>query len=73
MSSNVGTIDRLVRLTLASILFYLGLMTYADSTLGIALDAAGAVMALTGLLGFCGLYKLLGINSRQSDSNSQAS
>lgn len=72
MFSNVGMLDRLIRLVLASVLLYFGLMVHAGSTLGIVLDLAGAVMALTGLFGFCGLYKLLGISSRQS-SGSQAS
>ena len=63
MTSNVGTIDRMIRLVLASVLFYLGLIVYSGSNLGIALAVAGAVALFTGLVGFCGLYRLLGINT----------
>lgn len=69
MFNNVGMLDRAVRLAIASLLLYLGLMTYAGSNLGIALDVAGAVAGLTGLFGFCGLYKLLGINTNASSPN----
>ncbi|OUC11664.1 MAG: hypothetical protein B0A82_26010 [Alkalinema sp. CACIAM 70d] len=65
MSSNVGTVDRLVRLLFASILLYLGLIVYSSSLLGIAFDIAAAILGLTGLFGFCGLYALLGMNTCQ--------
>jgi len=70
MLTNVGTTDRLLRLLIASVLFYLGLFSYAGSALGIGLTVAGAVALLTGLFGFCGLYRLLGINTQQSNQNS---
>ena len=66
--TNVGTFDRLVRLLLAGVLIYLGVDQYAGSVLGIGLDVVGAIALLTGLFGFCGLYKLLGINTRNADS-----
>ncbi|NER83722.1 MAG: DUF2892 domain-containing protein, partial [Leptolyngbya sp. SIO1D8] len=64
MTSNVGMIDRIIRLMLALVLLYLGLGVYPGSALGIGLDVIGAIAALTGLFGFCGLYKLLGMNTR---------
>ena len=63
MANNVGIFDRLVRFILAGGLLYLGLSVYPHSALGIGLDVVGAIAAITGLLGFCGLYKLLGINT----------
>ncbi|NER78408.1 MAG: DUF2892 domain-containing protein [Leptolyngbya sp. SIO1D8] len=45
---------------------------YPGSALGIGLDVIGAIAALTGLFGFCGLYKLLGMNTRAADQTPQA-
>jgi hypothetical protein len=66
MKTNVGSIDRLIRLLLASVLFYLGLFLYSGSTLGIGLVIAGGVLLVTALVGFCGLYRLLGIHTNQT-------
>ncbi len=72
MFNNVGTVDRSLRLLVASILLYLGLFTYAGSSLGIGMDIAGGLALLTGLVGSCALYGLLGINTRKRDHSSQA-
>ncbi|NJM99000.1 MAG: DUF2892 domain-containing protein [Phormidesmis sp. RL_2_1] len=68
MSSNVGTVDRFLRIIAGSVLLYLGSFVYAGSSVGLALDVVGAIALLTGIIGFCGLYKLLGINTRPTDS-----
>lgn len=67
MKTNVGSIDRLIRLLLASVLFYLGLFLYSGSALGIGLVVAGGVLLVTALVGFCGLYRLLEIHTNQPD------
>ena len=67
MVNNVGLIDRMIRFVLAGGLLYQGLNTYAGSAFGIGLDVVGAVALLTGLVGFCGLYRLLGINTCKSN------
>lgn len=61
MKANVGSLDRWIRLLLASVFFYLGLFLYSGSALGVGLTAAGGVLVVTSLVGFCGLYRLLGI------------
>ena len=71
MFNNVGATDRLLRLIVAAVLLYLGLFTYAGSALGIGLAVVGGVALLTGLIGSCALYGLLGINTRSSDPSSQ--
>ena len=71
MFNNVGTTDRLLRLIAAAVLLYLGLFTYAGSALGIGLAVFGGIALLTGLIGSCALYGLLGINTRQGDPSSQ--
>jgi amino acid transporter len=65
MKTNVGAFDRVIRLGLASVLFYLGLFLYSGSALGISLVVAAGVLLATGLVGFCGLYSLLGIRTSQ--------
>jgi hypothetical protein len=65
MKTNVGSLDRLIRLLLASVLFYLGLFLYGGSALGIGLVVMGSVLLVTALVGFCGLYRLLGIRTSQ--------
>jgi hypothetical protein len=71
MFNNVGTIDRLIRLILASVFFSLGVYKYAGSTWGVGFDVLGAMALLTGLFGSCALYGLLGINTRNSDQKAQ--
>lgn len=63
MVTNVGVIDRLIRVLLAGVLLYLGLSVFAGSTLGLVLTIAAAIPALTAVFGFCGLYQLLGVKT----------
>ena len=67
MFNNVGALDRIIRLVVASALFYFGILVYSGSTLGIGLVIAGTVMAISALAGSCMLYGLLGINTRQQN------
>ena len=67
MNTNVGVIDRLIRLLLASVMFYLGLFLYNGTALGTGLVVAGGVLLVTALVGFCGLYRLLGIQTSPSN------
>jgi hypothetical protein len=69
MFNNVGTVDRIIRLILASALAYFGLLVYSGSALGIGLTIAAAVLAISGLAGSCLLYGLFGINTRNPQQN----
>lgn len=68
MSTNVGMVDRLIRFGLAGVLLYLGLVMYEGTTLGTVLAIVAILPAATGLIGFCGLYRLLGINTANRQS-----
>lgn len=70
MNTNVGTADRLIRLLMAAVLFYLGFFLYGGTGLGIGLVAMGGVMLITALVGFCGLYQLLGLRTNQTTGSS---
>jgi Protein of unknown function (DUF2892) len=63
MVKNMGSLDRIVRITLA--IFFAGLY-YANVISGITavvLLAIGAVFALTSLVSFCPLYKIFGFST----------
>ena len=57
MKKNVGTADRIVRLILGIVIIGLGL--YFKSWWGVI----GIIPLITGLIGYCGLYRLFGINT----------
>lgn len=67
MFNNLGTVDRIIRLILATFLAYFGLLIYSGSALGIGLTIAAAVLAMTALAGSCLLYGLFGINTRKQN------
>src|SRR5688500_17950286 len=63
LSRNVGTPDRIIRLAVAGLL---GVALLAGSVTGAAAYIAGAVavlLFLTGAIGFCPLYALLGVRT----------
>ncbi|MGA9378890.1 MAG: DUF2892 domain-containing protein [Phormidium sp.] len=39
---------------------------YQGTTLGIGIDIAATLLILSGAIGFCGIYRLLGINTCKS-------
>ena len=70
MFNNVGIVDRLLRVLVAVVLLYFGLLVYADSAVGVGLDIVGSIVLLSGVFGSCALYGLLGINTRKSEQGS---
>lgn len=63
MKTNVGTIDKLLRISMAivfAVLYFTGTVT---GTLGIVLLVLGGVFLLTALLGTCPLYSMVGIST----------
>lgn len=63
MKSNIGTIDKVIRISLAvafNVLFFTGTVT---GNLGLILLVLGGVLLSTTVIGFCPMYALLGINS----------
>jgi Inner membrane protein YgaP-like, transmembrane domain len=64
MRSNVGIVDRAIRLVLGISLLALGLTYFATGGLAIAAYVMGAVALATGLLRYCPAWTLFGINTR---------
>ncbi|WP_297068534.1 DUF2892 domain-containing protein [Thermococcus sp.] len=61
MERNEGSIDRVIRVVLGLIL--LGLWAANKVPYGTVILIVGLVALITGLTGFCALYKVLGINT----------
>ena len=63
MVKNVGTIDRAARIFLA-VLFAVLIMTGVTKGVGLVIMAVfGFYFLLTGIIGFCALYALVGIQT----------
>jgi hypothetical protein len=63
MKTNVGTIDKVIRISMAivfAVLYFTGTVT---GTLGIILLVLGGVFLLTSLMGTCPLYSIVGIST----------
>lgn len=67
MKTNMGSMDRLIRLAGAVVFFILYFTGTVSGIPGILLLVAGLVFTLTSLLRFCPLYTLLGINTCRTE------
>jgi uncharacterized membrane protein len=67
MIKNMGTADKIIRIILAIIFAVLYFTETVTGTVGIILLVLGAVFVITSLTGFCGLYKLFGLNTCKVD------
>ncbi|MCJ7496945.1 MAG: DUF2892 domain-containing protein [candidate division Zixibacteria bacterium] len=68
MKSNEGGADRLIRIIAGVVLFMLGWGILKNNLLGIIFDILGVILFVTGITGFCGLYKLLGISTKKEET-----
>jgi len=59
---NEGKTDRTIRIVLGVILLGLALFSL-NGIVQIVTGVAGAMALITGVIGFCGLYKILGIST----------
>jgi hypothetical protein len=63
MKPNEGATDRIVRLIVGVVLIIIGWSVLRNGTLGIILDVIGVILVITGITGFCVLYKVFGMNT----------
>jgi hypothetical protein len=63
MTHNVGTVDRVVRAVLGLAAVVWAFSIGVTSGAGIALVVVAAVLLVTAAIGFCPLYRLLGIST----------
>jgi hypothetical protein len=63
MKTNEGTVDRIVRIILGLVI--IGIGVYYQSWWG----AIGLIPLLTGLIGWCGLYAVLGMSTKSKSES----
>ena len=63
--ANESGIDRIIRAVVGIILIALAASSAVTGVLGIIFWVVGAVLLLTGIVGFCPLYALLRIRTKQ--------
>lgn len=63
MKKNIGTIDRIGRVIIGLAIAELYRENYVSGTSGIIFLVIAGILALTGLIGFSPIYKMLGFNS----------
>lgn len=66
MVKNVGSPDKIARYVIAVVAVIVALMVGAGSVLGIILFVVAAVMVVTALLGFCPIWRIIGVNTNKS-------
>lgn len=70
MEKNEGTVDRVIRVTLGFILIYIGAMQMGLSgALAYIVVLIGLILLITGTIGYCGLYTVIGINTLKKKSD----
>jgi hypothetical protein len=63
MKTNMGTLDRILRVVVAVVIAILYFTGTISGTLGIVLLALGGIFLLTSVISFCPLYLPFGINT----------
>lgn len=65
MNKNIGGTDKYIRLAMALVIGVLFYTKLISGNVALLLGIIGVVLALTSLIGFCPLYRLLGITTCQ--------
>ena len=63
METNEGTVDRVIRVILGSVLIIGPMQFGLSGVLAIIVMLIGLIMLITGIIGHCGLYTVIGINT----------
>jgi hypothetical protein len=67
MKTNVGNIDRVIRVVLALVFAALYFTATITGTVGMVLLVLGGVFLGTAAIGFCPIYSLVGLNTCPAD------
>jgi len=65
MKKNMGSTDKIIRLVLAALIAVLYITNVIIGTWAIVLGILAVILLVTGLVGVCPLYKLLGISTNK--------
>ncbi len=63
MKKNIGSVDKIIRILIAIIIAILFFTNVISGTLGIILLIFAGMFLITSLIGFCGLYTILGVST----------
>jgi len=63
MSRNESNLDRMIRVAVAVVAVIGAVAVGSSSVLGVILFVAAGILLVTAAVGFCPLYRLLGINT----------
>jgi Protein of unknown function (DUF2892) len=63
MKKNMGAADKIIRLIIAALIAVLYFTHVIEGTFGIIALALAGVFVLTSLVGFCPLYRLVGLST----------
>lgn len=66
MSRNESNLDRMIRIAAAVVAVIGAVAVGASSALGVVLFIVAAILVVTAAVGFCPLYRLLGISTDKS-------
>ena len=66
MKKNMGSTDRIIRLSMATLIAVLYVTNVIEGTLAMALGVVAVIFAATSFVNFCPLYSILGINTCQT-------
>lgn len=66
MRTNESSVDRVIRAALAAVAVVVALLVGAGSVLGIILFVIAAILLITAAVGFCPLYRILGLRTNRS-------
>jgi len=67
MKQNESTTDREIRVIIGIVAFAAGRFVFTG-TISTVLFVIGAIAIITGIIGFCGLYAILGISTKKTDN-----
>jgi len=65
---NESTVDRVIRFVLGAVLVYAWYAMLVTGVLATVALVIGVVLMLTGLIGWCALYSLFGMSTRDSST-----
>jgi len=69
MKQNIGSTDKMIRISLAALIAILYFMGKISGTTAVILGALALIFVLTSFIGFCPLYAPFGISSKKRFAN----
>ncbi len=65
MKKNIGSVEKMIRIVIAIVVLAAKFLIPLSGTVGIVAIVVGAIALLTGLINFCPLWSVFGINTNK--------